>query len=467
MASKAFFNSTTGDPTKLQRLLAFQSAFGVPALDAALIPFKGFGGSMTPSPKWIRRQQILSRPMRAVDMASKTDNEGSSFAMGDFDPANHAQLMLMLSYLQGYSLATSAGATRWRISQQQAIDGTELLSKLTYINDTDKGIPIRFVDLMCNGFNIGFQPRSNAAINYNVIAGKHDFWAEDVITGTGVIKMHLRHTFPGNWEDSTTLYDVELTVSAPTATTVDVAVSVGGGADSATQTITKGRWTYLYTGTPASVPLGNRAQQVQVYIPTGIAGNFVAADVHKFESRRVVATVDGDYPIPFPISETQCRFFLGDEEIAVDNGVTITASAPGAVVRYAAGGEQPVGTDRKGQQDISVQLDRRLVDLDLQYLLMTRGQAKLVIEAVGDDEIAASGVYYGATFVFPNLVLEGAMHDAAAGAQNFNETLTLKAGKSDVDVTFPSVAGIAAITDFTADMEVVWDTDLVAADLGL
>ena len=51
--------------------------------------------------------------------------------------------------------------------------------------------------------------------------------------------------------------------------------------------------------------------------------------------------------------------------------------------------------------------------------------------------------------------------DAEEGAQNDNEVLTGFASKPLTDFSYNG------ITDFGSDYEVVWDTDIVAADLGL
>ena len=67
----------------------------------------------------------------------------------------------------------------------------------------------------------------------------------------------------------------------------------------------------------------------------------------------------------------------------------------------------------------------------------------------------------GAAFILPQLSVEGTMHDAEEGASNFDEVLTLRASKPDADFTYGS------ITDIGADLEIIWDTDIVAADLGL
>ena len=67
--AQPFFASTAGDPASLIRMLAFQTAESVPCLDAALVPYKSYGGILSPSPTSIRRQSILTRPMRELPFA--------------------------------------------------------------------------------------------------------------------------------------------------------------------------------------------------------------------------------------------------------------------------------------------------------------------------------------------------------------------------------------------------------------
>ena len=460
--AQPFFNSTAGDPASLTRMLAFQTTDGVPCLDAALVPYKSYGGVLSPSPTNIRRQAILTRPMRELDMRSKVDNAGRTLHLGDADPSNHAQLAFLLSLFQGYDLATADGHTRWRISQQQAIDGTQLLKKLTHINDSNKGIPIRHTDVIARSLELSISPRQNAFLRFGVEAGRFDFWEVPTITGTGLVRPILRGTTPGNWDLDATDKDVFIKVISDDATTVTFqAKEATAGSYSSSQVANKGEWTYVFTGASSTVPLGGRAAQVEVYFPTGANNSFVDNDVFEFAKRRTLSVVDGDYPTPRPLAETQFRFEVNGEAICVDNGVTVNVDVPGAVTRYAAGGEQAIGTDRKGQHDVTVTLDRRLVDLELQKALMTADQVSLVIDGRNDTVVGTSVYYWGMWFVLPYLSVEGTMHDAEEGAQNFNETLTLRAFVPESDFSY------GGITDFGADLEVVVDTDLVAADLNL
>lgn len=466
--STPFFGTGTGDPTRLTRLLAFQSADGIPTEDSAMVPFKGYGGALSANPSFIEAQRINQLPMRKRKMSGKLDFSGQSLAMGDLDTANHAQLMLWLSLLQGYTLATADGHTRWRISQQQAVEsgGVRVSKKLCYVNDTDKGIPARFVDLMATGAEVALTPRSNASVTFDVQNGKMDHWGTPAVTGTGVVLPILRHYTTDNWAADATDADAYVKIISDTATAVTFQFKIASaGTYSGNQVATKGQWKYVYTGTSSTVPHGNRGQQTQVYFPVGSDNSFVDADVWIFPKRRTLTVVDSDYPTPYPISEIQCRFFIDEEEIVVDSGVTLSISVDSPETRYGVGGEQPGGTDRKGQQTVTVSLDRRLVDLTLQKKLLNRQTASLVIEAIGDVIVGTSTNYFGAIFVMPELTLEGPSHDAEEGATNYNETITLVAGQPDAGVQFSTVASIAAITDFEAELEIVVDTDLTVSDL--
>lgn len=470
MALQPFYQSATGDPTKLVRALAWQALDGVPNDDMTKFhPFRGFGGPLTPSMTYIDRQLINRSAQKSRAMDSKIDFTGQTFNMGDLDPADFAQAQLMLQFMQGYDVAVSSGWSRYRFSQQQAVDGTAWNKVMTYLNDTDKGIPARFADLRVAGFTLTLAGRANANLTYRVRNGKVDFWPEPTVTGTGTVKPILRHYYSGNFVADATDNDIYIKIISDSATQVVFQVKVASaGTYSANITATKGVWTYCWTGASAVVPLGPRRNQIQVYFPTGADNAFVDNDVWLFENRRAAGMGfdDGDYTVAQPIAEVQARFFMGDQEIAIDNGVTLTADAADVVTRYAVGGEQPVGTDRKGQQAVTVAIDRRLVDMELQKQLLTRDDTSLVIECVGDTVIAGgSGAYYGVTFVLPLVVPQGEAHDAAEGANNYNEQITMLAAKPDSNYTGPAGTVVSGITDFASDLEAVWDTDIAEADL--
>lgn len=458
-----FFDSTTGDPRKLVRMLGWQDADGIPQLDPnALFPFLGYGGALTPEVATIPAQKIQRTAMRTRDLDSKLNFTGQQFDMGDLDPANIGQAMLMLQLMQGYDVDVSGAHHRFRFSQQQSVDGTPWNKKLTYLNDTDKGIPARFTDLIVKGFTLTLANGQNANLTFDVRNGKMDYWEPGVVTGTGVVAPILRHYYTGNWTADGVDSDAIITIVSDTATTVTFTYQTGaGGTPSANQTATKGVWTYIWTGSPATAPLGKRRQQIQVYFPEGADGSFVDDDVWTFANRMEagLGVEDDDYAVQHPIAEVQCRFILNGEEFFVDNGVTVTVDVADVVNRYAVGQEQPVATDRKGEQVVTVEINRRLVDLELQKRLLNREDASLVIECVSDDPIGATAAYYGVIFVMPLLTLSGPAHDAESGATNYDETITLMAAKPSSNFTYGS------ITDIAADLELIWDTAITTAEL--
>lgn len=468
--TQGFFNSTAGDPDSLVRMVYFQSADGVPALDSDLVPYKSKGGKFTPKPTSIRRATLLTRPMRERNMRSKVLTSGGALNLGDLDPSNHMQLCSLVNFHQGYDVTTADGHSRWRISQQQAVDGTATYKKLTHVNDSDKGIPVRHTDVLCGGITLGINPGQNAIFNSNLVAGRHDFWGTPTVTGTGIVKPILRGTtsdaasgFTGNWAADATDKDVYIKVISDDATTVTFqAKEASAGTYSSSQVATKGAWAFVYTGTSGTIPLGGRAAQVEVYFPTGANNSFVDADVWVFPKRRVLSVADTDYPTPRVISETQFRFLLNGTAIYCDGGVTITETVPGAASRIVAGGEQAIGTDRFGQHDVFVTINRRMVDLDLQKALMTADTVSLVAEGRNDTIVGISTNYWGVAAVLPSLSFdEGEMHDTEDGGGNRDEVFTLSASPPSSDFTYDG------ITDISADIEWIVDTDLVAADLGL
>lgn len=119
------------------------------------------------------------------------------------------------------------------------------------------------------------------------------------------------------------------------------------------------------------------------------------------------------YPTTRTVAETQFRFLLNGTPVYCDGGVTITENVPGASARLVGGGEQAIGTDRFGQHDVTVTINRRLVDLDLQKALMTADTVSLVAEGRNDVIVGTSTYYYGMAAVLPNLTFDdGEMHDS-------------------------------------------------------
>ena len=469
MPVQPFYQSRDGNPSNLTRMIAFQTADGVPCLDAALNPYKSFGGRLSLRRTKIPRQAVTNGTMRERKMLSKITNEGRSLNLGDMDPGNIGQISFLGSLAKGYSIATADGHSRWRFSNQLAIEGTAINQKLTHINDPNQGIPFRHVDVIARSLTMGVRPNANASMVFGIEAGRFDFWGIPTVTGTGTVKPILRGTtmnadagFIGNWAPDATDLDVYIKVMSDDATTVTFqAKEAAAGTYSSSQVATKGEWCFVYTGTAGNIALGGRAGQVEVYFPVGANNTFVDADVWVFPKRRVLSVVDTDYATPRPIAETQFRFILDGRSIYVDNGVTFTWDAPGAVTRYSAGGEQAIGTDRKGQTDATVEIDRRLVDMDLQKAMMTADQVSLVIEAKNDTLVGSSAYQWGMAIVLPALDFEGEMFDAEDGATNDNEVLTGVASKPLTDYSY------GGATDIGADVEVFVDTDLVAADLNL
>ena len=444
----AFFQSATGDPVKSQRRIGWQTADGLPA--TTFVDFLHNGGPVRVAPSVIERAIIRSTPMRQAPIDSKGDVEVGPLNMGDLDVGNQAQLMLLLSVLGKYATTNPSGAHyRHRLSQDKANAQT---AKLTMQSDSDKGIPLQIVDLLASGFEINATARQNLLLTVPCVGGKYDFFGAATVTGTGVVAPRLRHSWDGHWEP-TADKDVYVKIISDTATTVTFQVQIAAaGGYSASQVATKGVWTYVNYGA-SDLLLGTRAEQIQVYFPTGADGTYVDLDVWKILNRRAVWSPS--FGTERVLAETQARFYFDDAEFAVDNGVQIAVAVPGVETRYGTGGTQPTGTFRKGFQDVSVRISRKYVDLTLEKALMTHDSVSLVLEAYSDTLIGATAQRYGATIVLPNLRLTGVPFDVEAGGQNQDEEFTFLAKESIATYTYNGL-------DYTADIEITVDTDIAA-----
>lgn len=456
--AQEFFNSATGNNQILKRMLAWQSADGlaVEGVDSSdvgdYVPFLSDGGAVSPSPAYLERAKISSSPMRGAPLVSKLDFTNGVLDMGDLDPGCKAQHMLLLNYFQRYLTSNPSGAHyRHRISANQTNLHTK---KLSYINDIDEGIPVRFKDLIVGGWTLRAAARENLRLSFTVFPGKMDYWGDVVPDGgnTGTVNPRLQHFTSGNWAADATDKDLYIKIVSDTATTVTFQVKeASAGTYSGNQTATKGQWTYAWLGASIDQPYGTRSQQVMVYFDTGSDGDFVTNDIFQFPKRREIGTLS--YATTRIVSETQARFYLDGIEVGIDNGVTVTAGIDEALTRYAPGSEQPIGTYRSGFQNISVAVEKRHDNLDLQKALMTRGQKTMVLECKTDTAIGATSAFYGLDFVFANLYATGSRFDVAPGGQNRTESLTFLAKEA-------SSAFVWRGMNFTADCEVVSDTDL-------
>lgn len=458
--TQQFFGTATGDPLRLQRMLGFQSGVGIPQDDLTKMqPFKGFGGPIAMSPSYIDAQRLNSSGEAEPQMTSKLDYGTQRIHFGDFDPAEPAQLKFLLALMGGYDAAVTGSSTRYRFSRKQAVVGTAFNNKLTYINDTDKGIPLRFTDVMAKGFSMQVGPRQNCSLVAEVRAGKVDTWGDAVVAGTGVVAPILRHYSTDNFAADSLDYDLYVKIITETATEVTFQVKKGAaGSLSATQTATKGVWTDIYLGSPAVTPYGNWGQQIQVLFVVSIDGTYVVDDVWQFPKRRVLTIDDADYATSRAIAEVNARFYLDGQEFGVDNGVTINVDRANVITRYSGGGEQPIGTDAAGITLVTVAVNRRLVDMDLQVALMNRASRSLVVDLRSNTAIQ-SGIYYRGAFVLPQLKATGQFHDAEDGAQNKDEQMIFRAEYPDADFSY------AGETDIRSQLEVIVDTDVLEADL--
>lgn len=444
--STPFFQSALGDPVRMQRRIGWQASAGVPA--ATFTDFLSNGGPLAPSPTTIERAVIRSGSMRQPAIHSKTDIVGGPLDLGDLDPGNRAFPMFLLSALEKFDTTNPGAGAHFRHRISGAKSSSPTVNLLTLLSDDDLGIPSRWVDVRAAGFTINCQNRSNLRMIVPIAPGKYDYWgAVSQTAGTGSTLPELRHTWSGNWDPTA---DKDIHIKIIDDSPLQIAMKVGAAAtyDGPVLTITAAEWAYL-TYLAGAVPLGDRAEQIMIRFPS--TPTLVALDEFKILNRRARWTPS--FGTARVLAETQARFFIGTEEIVLDEGWTLTHACPGVTTDYAPSTRQPIRTSRTGFQDVTLQVGRRLFDLTLQKPLLNRETLSVVCELKNDSLIGATSIPYGMAFVMPSVSLVGPGFSTDAGGQNRIETMVFQCKEA---ASAFSYAGLS----FTADLEAVVDTDL-------
>jgi hypothetical protein len=464
------YGNAEGEPTRMQRRLGRQAAEGVPA--STLLDFISNGGPMTFGPGFIEQANILGDVERGAALPAAYDLSFGPLDLGDLDFNSPAQHAVLATALRDYATTNPSGAHyRHRMGRGQSASAISL--PLTMWDDSDLGVPVRFVDVRIGGFSIQAQSRQNLKLVVtNAVPGKFDVWGATTQTvGTGVTGTGLpllRHMWAGNIVPSA--FDADIYVKVIDAADGIVKVKMGSAEtyDGREVTVDVGGWVYLYgtydlstvfpSGTLGDYPvtaadgsIGRRDEQIMLWVGD-ISG---WADDDEFKIVKRLPRWTPSFPVQRLCAETQCRFFLEGGEVAFDNGWTLTMARQTAETRFAPGaGAQPIGSRVTGFQDVTLQVERRLVDNDLMVALQNRTLKPVVIEAIGDALIGATAERYGQLHVLPACRFSGLRYSTPAGGGDPVEQLTFTAG---VPASAYSYGGLS----FPGAYEIVSNTGIV------
>jgi hypothetical protein len=464
------FGNAEGEPTRMLRRLGRQTAAGVPA--TTLLDFISNGGPMSFGPGVLPQSNILGDVERGPALPSAYNVTFGPLDMGDLDLNSPAQLAILFSVLGKAATANVSGAHyRHRIGRAQT--SLSATYPLTMWDESDLGIPVRWVDVRPSGFTLAAASRQNLRLTVNAVPGKFDVWGPTTQrVGTGVSASGLpilRHMWAGNLVEDAFDSDVHFLVVSASAGTLKAKMSEAETYDGTVITVTPEGWVYVHgtydlsaayaAGALGDVPLtsvdgpfGRRDEQLEVYV--GSIAEWADNDEFKVEKR--LDRWDPNFPVQKLCAETQCRFFLDGGQVFFDNGWTLTVARENAETQFAAGaGAQPTGSRVTGFQNVTLQVERRLVDNDLLVALQNRTLKPVVIEAIGDALIGATATPYGQLHVLPACRFEGLRYSTPAGGGQPVEQVTFTAG---VPASAYSYGGLS----FAGAYELVANTGVVA-----
>lgn len=427
MPPLGYLAGATGDPINLVRQIAQQATRGVPAT-SGFVDFRENGGPLALTPSEIERLVISRGGMPELPLPGKITVGDGPIEMGDFDPADAGLINLFGNVFKKYT-KTHAGTNTywdWLFAPDAA---TAAAPFLTVLSDTDVQPRMRYMDVMAKGFVITAKSNDNLAISFPVKSGDYDlFGIPTQITGTASTLPILLKTWPGNWSTADKTIGIKVISIANIADTTDPRVTVetyigaGGTAGGSPQTIHLGRGTELNDDTGAM--FGKRAEQVLVYWPVG--ATLVANDVFEIPQNRAQWALS--LPTAYPISSINAWIDVDGVRTRFEGGWTLTVEWDTLESIGDVFGRQGYTVERRGKLRATMALTRRLVDLEFQRRLHEAETVAVVIDAATDSLIPGAAVPFHGIFVLPYCRVFGTMFDVAAGGDNRDEPISIRAG---------------------------------------
>lgn len=442
-----FFQSATGDPQKLLTRFANQADPQVPAT-TGFVDVRTYGGAMGPARLSQPAQVLTGSPMAAAPLDGKFDMPAGTLSMGDVDAAGVVQMMFLANTLQRYTTTNpETGRYRHRFGQAES---TAAAPCLTALREEAVGMPRRFSSVRSAGLTIAAAPRQNFRLQYNLVAGKHDYHSDATQSaGTGSSKPILRHNWAAHTSTSTlNIYAKVIADGSGSATFQFATGSSASYTGAPTIACAFGAWTEIQT---ADGRLGDPGEWVEMYLPAD--ADLTADDVFVFAQRRTVWSPS--YSVERRIAEIGTRLYVGDfggalAKTSSEGGWQVQVAIAGAQRLESTGERQPSGTIRTGEQVVTFTLNRRMVDLDLQRYLENGGYLAVVLEGLNEAKIASTSAYYSAKAIMPYLRAAGPTWSVPEGGGDPNEALTLTAGQPPSAMSY---GGQNYSSDITIELE--------------
>lgn len=455
--SQEYHDIATGDPTRLQRQIGWQTAKGLPA-SSGMVDVITNGGEFSFVAGTIEQANIIGSGERGAGLDAAYEVGPVTVNLGDVDIASAGQLMVEASVLQRYDTTNPSGAHfRHRLG---ATKGTAVPPGMSWVDDPDTGVRPRFADVLASQFVYDLKSKANASMGATLVHGGWDlFGAVTQSTGTGVTDAGLP-TFGNTWEGNRVADSVDRIIQVKVISVSPFTVKVKVGAsttfDGLAITAVESKRCFLFgtTADGAHVPIGGFGEQIWMRCDDMSA--WEVNDVFTVQKRRARATPS--YPPQVLVPETHCRFYVGGDEFYADQGLTLTVARGNAeILTAAAAGPQPIGTLVSGFTSFIFSVSKRLTNLDAYIAAMNRYKTTVILEAKSNALIGATTQNYMRAYVAPQCRYVGVKPfspGVGAGGPP-QESYTLIAEIPDSTLSYRGM-------DFTGAFESVWDGDIIS-----
>jgi hypothetical protein len=423
-----FLSGATGDPINLQRQLVGQALRTIPTNlpesgGTGWRDFRSNGGPVIFTPGEIDRMSISGGGQPQGNLPGKINIEDIPFEIGDVDPANYGMLLMMLNLFGLYTLTDNTTWQEWNISLAEA---TPYDPFLTYREWNDVNPGFRLTDLLVGGLDLTVAPNENLQIIFNAVAAEFDYHgAVTQESGTGSDVPVLKRFWgnadddSGNWALDAT--DQDIFIQVDEAADLDISGKVTDGASYSNTQVDEvpGQFHRLYD--ESGLMIGKFAEQIRYLFPA--SPTLTAADEFKILKR--MAKWNPSLGADRPITSVNTQLILDGVETRTEGGWTVAGSWENTELVLDVAGRQGGTVRRSGDLGFVIEPTREVVDLVGQEAILSARQVSLVIEAVTDVEIGASGRPFRFLQIYPQCRVFGSTFGVEAGGQNRQETLRL------------------------------------------
>lgn len=416
-----FPSSLTGQPSLVQRQIRPQTNFDEKDHANTFRDFEHNGGQMPISLQNVP-VQLIAGGQGPAPLAGKRGIDAFSFANGDVNPGDRAQLMLWANLCGKYENEDNTTWRRWSFGLSEPTTADRYLELR---EDSDAILRHAAQNGRVFGANFAAEPNGNFAVNFNGAFGRYDFFESPTQTagsGSDLPTVLGYNTGTDLWDD-TVDSDVYIRIDSVSSNDITYSVKVGSAASYPSSPASYTMGTAPVRMTKDGVQVGSQGTPLLLYFAAG--STLTASD----EFRLVAPIVRWSQTLPtrriIPAVNTQ--LYLNGSEVSAEGGWSVSIEWENTGIAKDTSKEEGGTPFRRGKLIPTLQISREVKDVVLAKIAHERTTVAAVIEGTTDAEIT-SGVPYRFRFVMPAGTLAGDLFSPNEGASNTDESYTIVGG---------------------------------------